>query len=162
MHVTEDLLAASCWQDHESWLFLLLKFLRAARLREAVGRRERGLRSKTELGVEAVKSKECVYKCMGFPDGSVGKKPPANAGDLEMQVQSLGWEDPMEKEMVTLCSTPAWKIPWIEEPGRLQLMEPQRVRHDLPTNTHTHTHMLISSMVLMGPHVLTLLFPILR
>ena len=51
-------MAASCWQDDKSWLFLLLKFLRVARVREAVERRERGLRSKIELGVEAVKTKE--------------------------------------------------------------------------------------------------------
>ena len=38
-------------------------------------------------------------------------------------VQSLGWEDPPEKEMATHSSTFAWKIPWIEEPGRLQSME---------------------------------------
>ena len=37
-------------------------------------------------------------------------------------VQSLGWEDPLEKEMVTHSSTLAWKIPWMEEPGRLQSM----------------------------------------
>ena len=37
-------------------------------------------------------------------------------------VQSLGWEDPLEKEMATYSSTPAWKIPWLEEPGRLQSM----------------------------------------
>ena len=36
-------------------------------------------------------------------------------------VQSLGWEDPLEKEMATHSSTVAWKIPWMEEPGRLQL-----------------------------------------
>ena len=37
----------------------------------------------------------------------------------EMQVQSLGWEDPLEKEMATHSTIPAWKIPWTEEPGRL-------------------------------------------
>ena len=37
----------------------------------------------------------------------------------ETWVQSLGWEDPPEKEMATHSSTPAWKIPWTEEPGRL-------------------------------------------
>ena len=37
----------------------------------------------------------------------------------ETQVQSLGWEDPLEKEMATLSSSLAWKIPWMEEPGRL-------------------------------------------
>ena len=37
----------------------------------------------------------------------------------ETQVQSLGWEDPLEKEIATHSSTPAWKIPWMEEPGKL-------------------------------------------
>ena len=37
----------------------------------------------------------------------------------EMKVQSLGWEDPLEKEMVTHSSIPAWRIPWTEEPGKL-------------------------------------------
>ena len=49
---------------------------------------------------------------------------------LVTQVQSLGWEDPLEKEMATHCSTLGWKIPWMEEPGRLQSMGSQRVRHD--------------------------------
>ena len=40
----------------------------------------------------------------------------------ETQVQSLGWEDPLEKEMATHSSTLAWKIPWTEKPGRLQSM----------------------------------------
>ena len=48
----------------------------------------------------------------------------------ETQVQSLGQEDPLEKEMATHSSTLAWKIPWMEEPGRLQSMETQRVGHD--------------------------------
>ena len=48
----------------------------------------------------------------------------------ETQVRSLGWEDPLEKEMATHSSTLAWKIPWTEEPGRLQSMRSQRVRHD--------------------------------
>ena len=48
----------------------------------------------------------------------------------ETQVQSLGWEDPLEKEMVTHSSILAWKILWMEEPGRLQSMGLQRVRHD--------------------------------
>ena len=48
----------------------------------------------------------------------------------ETWVQSLGQEDPLEKEMATLSSTLAWKIPWTEEPGRLQSMGSQRVGHD--------------------------------
>ena len=47
----------------------------------------------------------------------------------ETQVQSLGWEDPLEKEMATHSSTLAWKIPWTEEPDRLQSMGLQRVGH---------------------------------
>ena len=48
----------------------------------------------------------------------------------ETRVQSLGGEDPLEKEMATHSSTIAWKIPWMEEPGRLQSMRSQRVGHD--------------------------------
>ena len=48
----------------------------------------------------------------------------------ETQIQSLGREDPLEKEMATHSSTLAWKIPWTEEPGRLQSMGSQRVAHD--------------------------------
>ena len=48
----------------------------------------------------------------------------------ETRVQSLGWEDLLEKEMATHSSILAWKIPWTEEPGRLQSMGLQRVRHD--------------------------------
>ena len=55
----------------------------------------------------------------------------------EIWVQSLGWEVPLEKGMVTHSSILAWKIPWIEEPGKLQSMGLQRVRHDWATNTFT-------------------------
>ena len=48
----------------------------------------------------------------------------------ETWVQSLGWEDPLEKEMATHSSTLAWKIPWTEEPGRLQSVGSQRVRQE--------------------------------
>ena len=48
----------------------------------------------------------------------------------ETQVQSLGWEDPLEKEMATHSSILAWKISWTEEPGGLQSMGLQRVGHD--------------------------------
>ena len=51
----------------------------------------------------------------------------------ETQVQSLGWED-LEKEMEIHSSTIAWKIPWTEEPGSLQSMGSQRVRHDWVTS----------------------------
>ena len=48
----------------------------------------------------------------------------------ETWVQSLGWEDPLEKEMATHTSILARRIPWWEEPGRLQSMGWKRVRHD--------------------------------
>ena len=48
----------------------------------------------------------------------------------ETRVRSLGREDPLEKEMATHSSTLAWKIPWTEEPSRLQSMGSQRVGHD--------------------------------
>ena len=48
----------------------------------------------------------------------------------ETWVQSLGWEDLLEKEMATHSSILAWKIPWMEEPSRLQSMGSQRVGHD--------------------------------
>ena len=47
----------------------------------------------------------------------------------ETQVQSLGWEDPLEKGMATHSSIPAWRTSWTEEPGRLQSMRSQRVGH---------------------------------
>ena len=48
----------------------------------------------------------------------------------ETQVRSLGWEDPLEKEMATHSNILAWGISWTEEPGGLQSMGSQRVRHD--------------------------------
>ena len=49
----------------------------------------------------------------------------------ETQVQSLGWEDPLEKEMATHSSSLAWRIPWTEVPVELQSMASQRVRYDM-------------------------------
>ena len=48
----------------------------------------------------------------------------------KVQVQSLGWEDPLQMEIETYSALLAWRIPWTEEPGGLQSMESQRVRHD--------------------------------
>ena len=56
----------------------------------------------------------------------------------EMRVLSLGWEDPLEKEMAIHSSTIDWKIPWTEEPGRLQSMGSQRVRQDWVTSLHLY------------------------
>ena len=49
----------------------------------------------------------------------------------ETWVRSLGREDPLEEEMATCSSIPAWEIPWTEEPGGLQLKGLQRIGHDL-------------------------------
>ena len=57
----------------------------------------------------------------------------------ETCVQALDREDPLEKGMVTHSSILIWRIPWTEEPGRLQSMRSQKVRHNWTTNTHTHT-----------------------
>ena len=57
------------------------------------------------------------------------KNLPASAGDIKDQVQSLGWEDPLEEGMATHSSILAWRIPWTEEPGGLQSMGSQRVGH---------------------------------
>ena len=62
-------------------------------------------------------------KIMGFPGGSRVKKPPAMQ---ETQVQSLGQENPQQKEMATHSSILSWEIPWIEEPGRLPTMQCNR------------------------------------
>ena len=53
------------------------------------------------------------------------KNTPANAGVQETWAPSLGWEDPLEQGMATHSSILAWKIPWTEEPGRLQSMGSQ-------------------------------------
>ena len=60
--------------------------------------------------------------CEDFPGSSAVKNPPAVQ---ETWVRSLGREDPLEKEMATHSSIPAWKIPWTEEPGSLQSMGSQ-------------------------------------
>ena len=58
----------------------------------------------------------------------------AQTGDLptrqETQVQSLGWEDPLEKGVAIHSSILAWRTPWAEEPGRIQSMGSHRVGHD--------------------------------
>ena len=59
-----------------------------------------------------------------------------------MWVQSLGWEDRLEKEMATLSSIPAWEIPWTEEPGRPQTSQRVRHRHKLNGTTTGHRHKL--------------------
>ena len=76
----------------------------------------------------------------GFPGGSAGKKSVCNVGELGLD---LDWEDPLEKGMITHSSILAWEIPWTEEPGGLQFMGSQRVRHDRVTEhacLRLHSH----------------------
>ena len=68
----------------------------------------------------------CIYDMTSLVDQMVKCLPTMQ----ETRVQSLGQEDPLEKEMATHCSFLAWKIPWTEEPGRLQSMGSQKVGHD--------------------------------
>ena len=65
------------------------------------------------------------------------KNLPANAGDVREGVQTLGWEDPLEEEMATHSSILAWRIPWTEEPDRLQYMGYQRDTHNLCDLAHS-------------------------
>ena len=69
----------------------------------------------------------CVTLMIRLPCGSDGK---ASAYIQEARVPALGWEDLLEKEMATYSSILVWKIPWTEEPGRLQPMVLQRERHN--------------------------------
>ena len=73
---------------------------------------------------------EGIWHLKGFPGGSVVKNPPAIQ---ETWVPSPGWEDPLEEEMATHSSILPWKIPWTEEPGRLEFIGSQRVGHNLGT-----------------------------
>ena len=67
---------------------------------------------------------------MGFPGVTVSKESCSVQETQEMQVRSLGWEDPLEEKMTTHSSILAWEMPWTEKPGRLQSTGLQRVRHD--------------------------------
>ena len=75
----------------------------------------------------------------------------------ETRVQSLGREDPLGKEMATPSSILAWKIPWTEDPGRLQSMGSQRLRHDWVSSLHftspdsVSVYMKLTSLLLNSP-----------
>ena len=71
----------------------------------------------------------------------------------ETQVRSLGWEDPVEKEMATHSSILAWRIPWTEEPSGLQSTELQRVGHDLVTQQQ----LVISTELYLGFNIYDIL-----
>ena len=74
----------------------------------------------------------------GFPGGSEVKNLPAIQ---EIQVWFLGWEDPLEEGMETHSSILSWRIPWTEEPGKLQSMGSRRTRHNWATSLSLFTFM---------------------
>ena len=74
-----------------------------------------------------------VYVCLYIHKSLVAQTVKNLPAMQEMQVQSLGQEDPLEKEMATHSSILAWEIPQTEEPRELQSMGSQRVRHNLST-----------------------------
>ena len=88
-----------------------------------------GLENKNiwEMGLWICAFKKNSGDSWDFPHGWDGKDLPIVQ---EMQVPSLGREDPLEKELATHSSILAWRIPWMEEPGGLQSMGSQRVGHD--------------------------------
>ena len=77
---------------------------------------------------------------MGFPGGSVVKNLPVMQELQEMWVWSLVWQGPLKECMATHSSILAWRIPGTEEPGGLQFIGSQRVRHDWSDLACTHTH----------------------
>ena len=85
---------------------------------------------------------EWVFKIISWLVAQMIKNLPAMQ---ETQVWSLGWEDPLEKEMASHSSILAWRIPWTVEPGGLQSMWSRRVGHDWAKNTFTFTSWLNSS-----------------
>ena len=93
---------------------------------------KRGARTKSLeiMRIQVPRNKiRCSTVFKGFPNASSAKNLPAQ----QKWVWSLDQEDPLEKEMATHSNILAWEIPWTEEPGRLQSVGLQRVRHDSAT-----------------------------
>ena len=84
---------------------------------------------------------------MGFPSGSVVKNLPAVQETQETQVWSLGREEPLEEKMATHSNILAWKIPWTEEPGRLQFMGSWELDTAERLNTHLDMYIWISKVI---------------
>ena len=88
---------------------------------------------------------------LGFPGDSAVKYLPAVQELQEMWVRSLGWEDPLEEGMTTHSSIRAWRIPWIEKPGRLQATESQKSWTQLSDETTTTTITCLSCSIWRNP-----------
>ena len=91
-----------------------------------------------------------IWQLKRLPGCPGSKESACNIGD---QVSIPGLQDPLEKEMATHSSILAWRIPWTEEPGRLQSMGLQRVRHDWATNTFLFSDSWRCSWILRYPGV---------
>ena len=85
------------------------------------------MKQKQTLAIVYTHTHTHTHTHTGLPSGSVVKSPPTMQ---QMRVQSLGWEDTLEKEITTHYNILAWEIPWTEEPGGLQSMGLERFRHD--------------------------------
>ena len=96
-----------------------------------------GLLSLGSHRVERDWSDLAAAAAQSFPGGA-SRKEPACQRDVELQVWSLGWEDPLEEGMTTHFSILPWRIPWSKEPDRLQSMGLQRVGHDWSNLALTH------------------------
>ena len=94
----------------------------------------------------------CNAPYVGFPSGLVVKNLPAMQEMQEMWVWCLGWEDPLEERMATHSSILAWRIPWTEEPGELQVTKSPDI-----TEAIEHTHICVRSEIYEG-NFLPLLF----
>ena len=79
----------------------------------------------------------------------VVKNLPANGADTRVSVQFLGWEYPLEQEMVTHSTILAWKIPWTGKLGRLQSMGSQKSDKTEQLSTHTHIRGVLSLMYIL-------------
>ena len=86
---------------------------------------------------------------MGFLGGANGREPACQYRGRD-RVLSLGWDDPLEKGMAAHFSILAWRIPWTEEPGRLQSMGSHRVRHDQSNLACTHKYVRGAEAMVMN------------
>ena len=121
------------WWGEETWILALWGF------RFQNSKRKWGLIEHFDVSKLAHRTLPCASVWSAFnisgasPVAQTVKRLPAMR---ETHVQSLGREDPLEKEMATHSSILAWRTPWIEEAGRLQSTEPQRVGHNWETSLH--------------------------
>ena len=96
--------------------------------------------NKEKIGSEKKERRaDCIWLCQSFGFFYVTQMVKKTPAMQETLVQSLGWEDPLEEGLVTHSSILAWRIPWTEEPGRLQSMGSWTVRHDWEMK-HKHVH----------------------